>query len=173
MPDAASGERDRDPALHTSHAFHSSMLEPVLAPFTAIVEKVALSPPTLPYISNVTGDWISSQQAVSPAYYAQHLRQTVQFEAGIRVLARDPMLHFLEVGPGNTLTSLARLCIGPDGMRRTSASLGTARDKPGEVEGFTRNGGSDCGSLVCRWIGSACTAPLSLSGCRCDISVRA
>jgi phthiocerol/phenolphthiocerol synthesis type-I polyketide synthase E len=127
--------------LHTSHAFHSSMLEPVLAPFTAIVEKVALSPPTLPYISNVTGDWISSQQAVSPAYYAQHLRQTVQFEAGIRVLARDPTLHFLEVGPGNTLTSLARLCIGPDGMRRTSASLGTARDKPGEVEGLLETAG--------------------------------
>jgi phthiocerol/phenolphthiocerol synthesis type-I polyketide synthase E len=127
--------------LHTSHAFHSSMFDPVLAPFTAIVEKVALSPPTLPYISNVTGDWISPQKAVSPAYYAQHLRQTVWFEAGMRVLARDPTLHFLEVGPGNALTSLARLCLVPDGMRRTSASFGAARDKPGEAEGLLETAG--------------------------------
>jgi phthiocerol/phenolphthiocerol synthesis type-I polyketide synthase E len=119
--------------LHTSHAFHSSMLEPALKPFTAIVEKVALSPPTLRYISNVTGNWISPQQAVSPAYYAQHLRQTVQFEAGMRVLAKDETLHFLEVGPGNALTSLARLCIGMDGPRRASASVGPARDKSDEI----------------------------------------
>jgi phthiocerol/phenolphthiocerol synthesis type-I polyketide synthase E len=114
--------------LHTSHAFHSSMLDPVMDPFKALVEKVNLTSPKLPYISNVTGDWISAGEATSPAYYAQHLRQSVQFEMGVRTLAQDTTLHFLEVGPGNSLTSLARLCLGPEGTRRTSSSFSAGRN---------------------------------------------
>jgi phthiocerol/phenolphthiocerol synthesis type-I polyketide synthase E len=110
-------------SLHTSHAFHSSMLDPVMDPFKALVEKVKLTSPKLPYISNVTGNWISASEATSPDYYAQHLRQTVQFELGVRTLAQDTTLHFLEVGPGNSLTSLTRLCLGPEGARRTSSSF--------------------------------------------------
>ena len=56
--------------LHTSHAFHSAMMEPVLAPFTAVLERVAFSPPCIPYVSNVTGKWITPEQAMSPPYYA-------------------------------------------------------------------------------------------------------
>ena len=96
-------------ALHTSHAFHSAMMEPALAPFTAVLERIALSPPQIPYVSNVTGTWITPEQAMSPAYYAEHLRRAVRFEAGVRTLAADPAILFLEVGPGNALTSLARL----------------------------------------------------------------
>ena len=89
--------------LHTSHAFHSGMMEAALEPFTDIVQRIELKPPRIPYVSNVTGTWITAEQATSPAYYAQHLRRAVQFEAGIRAIAADPAILFLEVGPGNAL----------------------------------------------------------------------
>ncbi|MBI4997175.1 MAG: type I polyketide synthase, partial [Rhodocyclales bacterium] len=65
--------------LHTSHAFHSAMMEPVLERFTEIVAGVQRHAPSLPYVSNLTGTWISTEEACSPAYYARHLRNTVQF----------------------------------------------------------------------------------------------
>jgi phthiocerol/phenolphthiocerol synthesis type-I polyketide synthase E len=110
-------------ALHTSHAFHSAMMTPALAPFTAVLERVTLHAPTRPYISNLSGTWITPQQATSPAYYAEHLRRAVQFEAGMRTLAADAALHFVEVGPATALTSLVRLNLGADGARRVVASM--------------------------------------------------
>src|SRR5262249_12839693 len=94
--------------LRTSHAFHSSMMDPILEPFTKRVSQIALKPPQLPYISNVTGQWITAEQATDPAYYATHLRQAVQFAKGLEQLSADPNCVFLEVGPGHTLTALAK-----------------------------------------------------------------
>lgn len=95
--------------LHTSHAFHSAMMEPALEPFAKILKGIELRPPRIPYISNVTGTWITPDQATSPDYYAMHLRRPVQFEAGIRNIVTDPGILLLEVGPGNALASLAKL----------------------------------------------------------------
>jgi phthiocerol/phenolphthiocerol synthesis type-I polyketide synthase E len=94
--------------LHTSHAFHSSMMDSILAPFARRVRQVKLNPPQIPYLSNVTGEWIKAEQATDPDYWAQHLRQTVRFSDGIRELVRDPARVLLEVGPGTTCTRLAR-----------------------------------------------------------------
>jgi acyl transferase domain-containing protein/acyl carrier protein len=121
-------------ALQTSHAFHSRMMEPALAPFTAALEDVALSPPSIPYISNVTGTWITAEQATSQAYYATHLRCAVQFEAGVRTLAADSALFFLEVGPGNALTSMARMTLGMDRAKHINASLPHSREERPDAE---------------------------------------
>ncbi|WP_299411529.1 type I polyketide synthase [Acaryochloris sp. IP29b_bin.148] len=94
--------------LHTSHAFHSQMMDPILDGFTAQVGKVALNPPQIPYISNVTGTWISAAEATDPSYWAQHLRQAVRFSGGVQELLQDPDRILLEVGPGQTLKSLAK-----------------------------------------------------------------
>ena len=115
--------------LHTSHAFHSPMMEPALAPFVAMLERISLSAPKIPYISNVTGDWITAVQATSPQYYATHLRQAVRFEAGIRTLAADPALFFLEVGPGNSLATLARSTLGRERGAFVTSSLSHPRRK--------------------------------------------
>jgi phthiocerol/phenolphthiocerol synthesis type-I polyketide synthase E len=114
--------------LHTSHAFHSAMMEPMLAEFAARVAQVPLAAPSTPYVSNLTGTWITLQQSTSPAYYADHLRHAVQFAAGVRTLAADASLHLLEIGPGQSLTTLARLTLGRDGFRRVSASMNARRD---------------------------------------------
>jgi acyl transferase domain-containing protein/acyl carrier protein len=94
--------------IHTSHAFHSAMMDPILEPFTKHVQAVNLEPPTIPYLSNVTGTWMSSADAMSPDYWARHLRHTVRFAAGLHELLQEPERVLLEVGPGRTLSTLAR-----------------------------------------------------------------
>ncbi|WP_226889345.1 type I polyketide synthase [Nostoc sp. MG11] len=95
--------------LHTSHAFHSQMMEPILEAFAERVKKVTLNPPKLPYISNLTGTWITVTQATNPDYYAQHLRSTVLFASGVEKLLATPEQVLLEVGPGHTLTTLIKI----------------------------------------------------------------
>jgi amino acid adenylation domain-containing protein len=94
--------------LHTSHAFHSSMMDPVLPPFTELLRKVELRDPEIPYVSNVTAGWISTAEAKDPGYWAGHVRQTVRFADGVAELMKDPRNLLLEVGPGQTLSTLAR-----------------------------------------------------------------
>lgn len=65
--------------LHTSHAFHSYMMEPMLEAFQQFVEKVELHEPTIPFISNVTGTWATSEEVMTASYWTNHLRGTVRF----------------------------------------------------------------------------------------------
>ncbi|GAA6624131.1 SDR family NAD(P)-dependent oxidoreductase [Scytonema sp. NUACC26] len=94
--------------LHTSHAFHSVMMEPIIEPFIKEVKKVQLNSPQIPFISNVTGTWITTEQATDPNYWARHLRQPVQFAAGISTLLQEPNPILLEVGPGRSLCTFAQ-----------------------------------------------------------------
>ncbi len=89
--------------LHTSHAFHSEMMDAVVKPFAERVRQIRLNPPRIPYISNVTGTWITAQDATNPDYWARHLRQTVRFSEGIKELLKNSAHVFLELGPGRTL----------------------------------------------------------------------
>jgi acyl transferase domain-containing protein/acyl carrier protein len=94
--------------LHTSHAFHSQMMDAILRPFTEKVAQTALNSPRIPYVSNVTGDWIESSEATSPDYWARHLRQPVRFAEGLRVVLKEQDRVLLEVGPGQSLSTFAR-----------------------------------------------------------------
>ena len=92
--------------LHTSHAFHSSSMDEAVKQFREDTARVELGEPRLPFSSNLTGRPILAEEARGPAYWAQHLRQTVRFADGIRELAA-PGRIFLEVGPGQTLATFA------------------------------------------------------------------
>src|SRR5689334_4225865 len=94
--------------LDTSHAFHSAMMEPALAPFVELVSRLRLSAPRIPFISNLTGRKITEREATDPNYWAQHMRQTVRFADGIGELLQEEKLILLEVGPGSALSSLAK-----------------------------------------------------------------
>ena len=96
--------------LDTSHAFHSSAMDPVLPAFVAQFDRLTLKPPQRRFISNVTGTWVSDADAVDPAYWARHLRQAVRFGDGLDTLQRDGVDLLLEVGPGSALQKLA--CTG-------------------------------------------------------------
>ena len=93
--------------LPTSHAFHSPMMEPIVADFTEFVRTVPRAAPTRRWVSGLTGELITDAEATDPAYWAQQLRQPVRFMDGVGKLM-DPNLVLLEVGPGQALTSLAR-----------------------------------------------------------------
>jgi phthiocerol/phenolphthiocerol synthesis type-I polyketide synthase E len=94
--------------LHTSHAFHSAMMDQIVQVFTEQVARVDLRAPSIPYLSNVTGTWITAQDATNPSYWATHLRQTVRFAGGVDTLLQSPGMILLEVGPGQTLSTLVR-----------------------------------------------------------------
>jgi len=94
--------------LDTSHAFHSATVEPILDEFAACVERAAPNPPHIPFVSNVTGAWITAGEATDPRYWAKHLRQTVRFADGLRMLLAEEDQVLLEVGPNRTLSTLAR-----------------------------------------------------------------
>ena len=94
--------------LHTSHAFHSALVEPAVALFRERVARVERRPPQIPFLSNVTGTWITAEEATDPDYWARHLRQPVRFAPAVAALLAEPRRLLLEVGPGTTLTTLVR-----------------------------------------------------------------
>lgn len=123
-------------ALRTSHAFHSHMMEPVVAPLRAEVARLRLSPPRIPIISTATGDWLTSQEAVSPDYWASHLREPVRFASAIgRILDAESRV-LLEAGPRATLCTLSRQ--HPVGQKHHIVAIATLGDHPDAEESAVR-----------------------------------
>jgi len=89
-------------------AAHSQMLEPILDDFRAYLKSIQLHVPSIPIVSNRTGDWLSNADATDPDYWVGHLRNSVLYAAGIGTLAEDSSRVFIEVGPGKALSSLAQ-----------------------------------------------------------------
>jgi len=85
-------------------AGHSWMVEPIMAEFQQKIGKVVFKKPQIPYVSGMTGTWITPEQAVDPGYWTRHLRETVRFVDGLTTLFKEPHPVFLEVGPGRGLT---------------------------------------------------------------------
>ncbi len=92
--------------VHINVAAHSALVEPILGEFREQFERLTLNPPKRPFLSNLTGDWITDDGATDPEYWVRHLRSTVQFCDGISRLLEDPERIFLEVGPGQVLSTL-------------------------------------------------------------------
>lgn len=93
--------------VQNGHAFHTSLLQPVLEPFEAEVRKVNLNAPQIPYISNVSGDWVTAPQATDPSYWVKHASNTARFSDGLRRMWQLPNPALIECGPGKTLNVLA------------------------------------------------------------------
>lgn len=95
--------------LHTSHAFHSHMQDSILEEFGKELRQVTLHKPTIPFISNLTGELISEEDAVSPDYWVRHLRHTVRFSDDVQtLLSKHKEMLGIEVGPGHSLSALVR-----------------------------------------------------------------
>jgi amino acid adenylation domain-containing protein len=120
--------------LHTSHAFHSAMMDPAVAPFRDFCAQLAFSPPQMPFVSTATGDWITQEQAIDPGYWASHLRETVQFGAAIETLWQEPGRILLEVGPRTAASTLARQVMTDRKSQLTLSSLGDSWEQDAEWE---------------------------------------
>ncbi len=94
--------------LHTSHAFHSAMMDDIVKPFEDAVRSVTLHPLIKPLVSTVTGQWMTEAEAVDPSYWARHLRKTVRFADAVDTLQESEGRILLEVGPGTVLATLSR-----------------------------------------------------------------
>lgn len=120
--------------LQTSHAFHSSMMDPAVAPFEAEVRQVALSAPRIPIVSTLTGSWLSSDEATDPLYWARHLREPVRFSTAMRTALAELDAAYLELGPRGTLSTLARQHTTPGkGAPVAVACLGDAPESEARV----------------------------------------
>ncbi len=120
--------------LHTSHAFHSSMMDPILPAFRKRLSQVAWSAPEIPFFSNLTGREATAAEVMDPEYWVRHLRHTVRFGESLGRLLGDTDLVFVEVGPGRTLSSLVRQQPGPAEGRVVVSSLRHPQDRVGDLE---------------------------------------
>ncbi|MCL4267883.1 MAG: SDR family NAD(P)-dependent oxidoreductase, partial [Anaerolineae bacterium] len=94
--------------LPTDHAYHTPLLASIQAEFGQLMSQIDLQPPQIPYLSNVTGDWITAEQATDPAYWTAHLCQPVQMAAALGALLAQPETALLEVGAGQALAALLK-----------------------------------------------------------------
>ena len=134
--------------LHTSHAFHSGLMEGAVDAFVRGFAGATLRAPRIPFVSNVTGDWITEGLATDPAYWGRHIRQPVRFSQGVRTLLAEPDLLFLEAGPGNTLGALVRQHTGGQGGHVVVSSMRHPQESSSDVA-------TVFGALGRLWIGGA------------------
>jgi len=94
--------------LRISVAAHSAMVEPILEPFKEFLEGIDFEKPQIPFVSNLSGNWVTGDEVTTPEYWLRHLRETVRFADGLSCLLKDEHMLLLEMGPGRTLSSFAR-----------------------------------------------------------------
>ncbi|NDH66497.1 MAG: acyltransferase domain-containing protein [Gammaproteobacteria bacterium] len=94
--------------LNTTHAFHSLLMAPILEDFARGVKKIEFQHPTIPFISNISGEWAQDHEVTNPEYWVNHIAQTVRFSDSLELLIENEFNVFLEVGPGTTLTQFIK-----------------------------------------------------------------
>ncbi|HZG89074.1 MAG TPA: type I polyketide synthase, partial [Pseudonocardia sp.] len=99
--------------LRVSHAFHSPRMDPVLAEFAAVAQRLTYSPPGVEIVSNLTGGPADPAELCSPGYWVRHVREAVRFADGIGHLVRAGATRFVEAGPTGVLCAMVADCLGP------------------------------------------------------------
>ena len=127
--------------LHINVAAHSRLLDGVLDTFRAHVSRIALRPPAIPFVSNLTGTWAEADALVDPEYWVKHLRNPVRFSDGVRALLEQPGTVLLEAGPGQGLCALARQN-AQGGPRAVLASTSKAQDSNADLAQMLASAGA-------------------------------
>lgn len=150
IADRLRGQGRRVHRLAVSHAFHSALMEPMIAGFTAVAAELSVGLPTIPVISNVTGQLVADDFA-SADYWARHIRAVVRFGDSVRSAHCAGASRFIEVGPGGGLTSLIEASLA-DAQIVSVPTLRKDRPEPVSVmtaaaQGFVSGMGLDWASV--------------------------
>jgi phthiocerol/phenolphthiocerol synthesis type-I polyketide synthase E len=109
-------------------------MDPILEEFRSRLASIALRPPQLPYLSNLTGTWITAAEATDPSYWVAHLRNSVRFSDSAAELLKQPNPVLIEVGPGQTLGSLVRQQVGGNGATKRPVVVSSLGRRRGDSE---------------------------------------
>ncbi|MGC1853745.1 MAG: SDR family NAD(P)-dependent oxidoreductase, partial [Solirubrobacterales bacterium] len=128
------GEGRRTKRLAVSHAFHSPLMEPMLAKFAEVAASLEYGEPRIPIVSNVTGGILESEQATDPAYWVRHVREPVRFADAVATLRSGGASVLLEIGPDPVLCAMAQETLDADGDAPAATPIPTLRQGRSEQE---------------------------------------
>ncbi|MGW4502278.1 type I polyketide synthase, partial [Micromonospora sp. NPDC004336] len=149
LADHFAGLGVRTKRLRVSHAFHSPLMEPVLADFAAVAATLSYAPPTVPLVSNLTGTVVDADTLCTPDYWVRHVREAVRFADTVTHLHAHGVTRFLEVGPDTVLTALTA-----DALPADAPVVVTGVQRPGQDEVATLLGAVarlHCQGVPVRW----------------------
>ena len=122
--------------LHTSHAFHSGMMDSAIGPLEDLASRFAYGAPSLPYVSCVTAAWADGSETASGAYWARHCRAPVRFADALATVVRDTRPILLEVGPGRALSTFAAQGLDRSAYAAIVTSMPDSTDASNDREAF-------------------------------------